>query len=60
MKIWDVYKSECVETLEHGCDVLAVAFRPDGRELASACVNGSIYVWDVEEGKQVAVIEGEK
>ncbi len=40
MKIWDVYKSECVDTLEHGCDVLCVAFRPDGREACTCTTNG--------------------
>ena len=60
LKLWDVYKSTCVETFEHGCDVLAVAFRPDGKEVACAAVNGSIYFWDIEEGQQVAVIEGQR
>ena len=40
--------SNCTETFEHGCDVLAVAFRPDGLEVCTAAVNGQIYVWDIE------------
>ena len=31
LKIWDIYKNECMDTLEHGCDVLCIAFRPDGK-----------------------------
>ena len=60
LKLWDVYSSTCTETLEHGCDVLAVAFRPDGQELCTAAVNGQIYVWDVESGGQKGVIEGRR
>jgi len=37
LKLWDVYKNECTDTYEHGCDVLAVAFRPDGHEV---CCSG--------------------
>ena len=54
MKIWDVYKNNCTETLEHGCDVLAVAVRPDGKELCSASTNGCLYFWDMETGSQVS------
>lgn len=48
MKLWDVYKNDCIETMEHGCDVLAVAFRPDGKEVCAAATNGNIHIWDVE------------
>lgn len=34
--------------MEHGCDVLAVAFRPDGKEICAAATNGNIHIWDVE------------
>ena len=60
LKLWDVYQSTCTETFEHGCDVLAVAFRPDGLELCTAAVNGQIYIWDIESGVQKAVIEGRR
>lgn len=58
LKLWDVYKNSCVETFEHGCDVMAVAFRPDGKEVACATTNGHIYFWDVDRGEQTAMIEG--
>lgn len=60
LKLWDVYKNSCVETFEHGCDVLAVAFRPDGKEVACGAVNGNIYFWDIEAGQQISVIEGRR
>ena len=30
--------------------MLAVAFRPDGKELCSAGLEGQLYLWDVKEG----------
>jgi len=60
LKIWDVYKNTCVETFEHGCDVLAVAFRPDGQELCTATTSGMLHFWDVEEGTQLSTIEGRR
>ena len=48
MKLWDVYKNDCIEPMEPGCDVLAVAFRPDGKEVCAAATNGNIHIWDVE------------
>ena len=58
LKLWDVYKNECTETFEHGCDVLACAFRPDGKEVCCSATNGNLYFWDVEAGAQVCIIEG--
>ena len=57
-KLWNVYKNENTETLEHGCDVLAVAFRPDGKEICTAATNGNLYFWDVDSGAQLCIIEG--
>jgi WD40 repeat protein len=39
-----------------GCDVLAVAFRPDGKEICAAATNGNLHIWDVEEGIQVGLM----
>ena len=60
LKLWDVYKNSCTETMEHGCDVLAVAFRPDGREVVTAATNGNLHIWEVESGQQVGLIEGQR
>jgi len=60
LKLWDVYKNTCIETMEHGCDVLAVSFRPDGQEIACGCINGNVYVWDTESGEQRRIIEGRR
>jgi periodic tryptophan protein 2 len=60
LKLWDVYKNSCIETMEHGCDVLAVAFRPDGKEVCTTATNGIIYFWDTESGSQISTIEGRR
>ena len=41
-------------------DVLAVTFRPDGKELAASSLDGQIMFFDVSLGKQTSVIEGRK
>ena len=40
-----------VDLLQHDHDVLAVAFRPDGKLLASATLDAQILFWDPEEGE---------
>lgn len=44
--------------MEHGCDVLAIAFRPDGKEICTATTNGNLTFWDPFENTQLSVIEG--
>ena len=47
--------------MELGSDVVALAFRPDGRELVSSSLNGSLVTWDVTSAaKQLVTIEGRK
>jgi hypothetical protein len=38
--------------------VLSVAFRPDGKELASSSLDGQIYLWDPEDAVVKGIIEG--
>lgn len=48
--------------MDHGSDVVTLAFRPDGRELTAATLNGQLALWDVTGGgaRQVAAIEGRR
>ena len=46
--------------MEHGCDVLACNFRPDGLEICCTATNGNIYIWDVETATQVGLLEGRR
>lgn len=38
--------------------VTAVAFSPDGQHLATSDTNGSIQIWSLKEGKQLALCQG--
>jgi WD40 repeat protein len=42
-----------MEVLQHNHDVLAIAFRPDGKLLASSTLDGQIYFWNPQD----AVVE---
>ncbi len=53
------YLRECsgkggVEILQHTHDVLAVAWAPSGKLLASATLDGQIYFWDPLEAQLLA------
>lgn len=59
VKLWDMLDSwRTKETLILNSDVLVVAFRPDGKELAVAALNGQITFWDHENAVQTGSIEG--
>jgi len=61
LRLWEPYKSTAPsETLEHGSDVLCVAFRPDGEQICTGTLSGQLVFWDVESGKQQFIIEGRK
>ncbi|DAZ99051.1 TPA: hypothetical protein N0F65_010937, partial [Lagenidium giganteum] len=59
VRLWNVYQNKSlIEPLAHSTDVLAVAFRPDGKQLCSATLNGNLNVWEVKDGELVATIDG--
>ncbi|KAJ7185673.1 quinon protein alcohol dehydrogenase-like superfamily [Mycena filopes] len=61
VRVWNVFgRSRAVEPLALPSDVLAVTFRPDGKELAASTLDGQITIFDVADGKQTNVIEGRK
>jgi periodic tryptophan protein 2 len=37
-----------LEVLQHSHDVLALAWRPDGKQLASSTLDGQIYFWNAQ------------
>jgi hypothetical protein len=41
----------------HGGRVWSIAFAPDGETLASASLDGTIRLWDVRTGRQVAQLD---
>ncbi|XP_034279782.1 periodic tryptophan protein 2 homolog [Pantherophis guttatus] len=59
VRLWDMLDSwRTKETLALSSDVLAVAFRPDGNELAVASLDGQITFWDHENAVQAGSIMG--
>ncbi|KAI8141777.1 WD40 repeat-like protein [Fennellomyces sp. T-0311] len=60
-RTWDIFgRSKQVEIFQHQTEVLAVAFRPDGHEIATTTLDGQVSFWDVDNGKLVGTIEGRK
>jgi periodic tryptophan protein 2 len=60
-KLWDVFRSgTATESFDVKSDVLAVAFRPDGSQLAVSSLDGIISFWDVKGGTQIGSIDGRK
>ena len=39
------------ESFTHSHDVLALAVRPDGKQLAAATLNGDITLWEPNDGE---------
>lgn len=59
VRLWDMLDSwRTKETLALTSDVLVVAFRPDGNELAVASLDGQITFWDHENAVQTGSIVG--
>jgi WD40 repeat protein len=51
-------RSWTLDTFEHADRVCALAFRPDGRQFASASYEGKIVVWDALAAKPVRLLMG--
>ena len=61
VRLWNVYgRSRAVEPFQFGAEVLTLAFRPDGKELAITTLDGQVTFYDVDQGRQKSVIEGRK
>jgi periodic tryptophan protein 2 len=61
VRTWDVFGGKSsTEVLQHSHDVLALAWRPDGRQLASSTLDGQIYLWDPHEGELQATLSGRR
>lgn len=61
IRVWDVYgRSNAVEPFRLNADALALAFRPDGLEVAVSTLDGQIVFWDLRAAVQRTMVEGRK
>lgn len=61
VRVWNVFgRSRAVEPLSLNSDVLAIAIRPDGKEMAISTLDGQITFFDIQHGKQTNIIHGRK
>jgi WD40 repeat protein len=55
----DARTAEILHTLTgHSMDVVAMAFSPDGRRLATASFDRTVKLWDMETGQEVLTLRG--
>lgn len=58
VRLWELFRrSGNVEPFSLNGDGLAIAFRPDGREVAAATLDGQLAFWDASTGKQTGVLD---
>lgn len=61
IRIWNIFgRSQSVEPIEVTNEVQSLCMRPDSKELAVSTLDGHITVFDVEDAKQLHLIDGRK
>lgn len=59
VQIWDVAQAKKITTLEGHVDrVTALAFNPDGTQLATGSLDSTARIWNLETGKEKQVLKG--
>lgn len=61
VRVWSIFgRSGHVEPFDIHNDVLAIAMRPDSKQVAVSTLSGQVQFWDIENAKQVGNIDGRK
>ncbi|KAI3404095.2 PWP2 [Candida oxycetoniae] len=61
IRIWNIFaRNQTTEPIEVQSDVLCLSMRPDCKEVAVSTLNGHITIFDIEDAKQVHLIDGRK
>jgi WD40 repeat protein/serine/threonine protein kinase len=56
--LWDVAARCERATLQHRTGVIALAFSPDGKLLATGCHDDSVHLWDIATRREMCTLEG--
>lgn len=61
IRIWNIFsRNQTVEPIEVQSDVLSISMRPDCKELAVSTLDGHISIYDIEDAKQLHLLDGRK
>ncbi len=59
MRLWEVDSGKSLHTLQgHTNAVCSVAFRPDGKTLASCSYDQTVRLWETRSGKSLHTLQG--
>ncbi|KAM0066405.1 putative transcription factor WD40-like family [Helianthus debilis subsp. tardiflorus] len=56
IKVWDLNKGYCVNTLMFPSNCNTLSFSPDGRTIFSGHVDGHLRLWDIQTGKLLSEV----
>lgn len=61
VRIWSIFgRNTHVEPMQMSSDVLAIAMRPDSKQVAVSTLDGTITFWNVEAGKEEGQVDGKE
>ncbi|RLV91106.1 Periodic tryptophan protein 2 [Spathaspora sp. JA1] len=61
IRIWNIFaRNQTVEPIEVTNDVISLTMRPDCKEIACSTLDGHITIFDIEDAKQLHLIDGRK
>jgi periodic tryptophan protein 2 len=61
VRIWSIFgRTQTSEPLHLMSDVLSVAFRPDGQQVAASTLDGQLSFWSVEDAVQQGGVDGRR
>jgi WD40 repeat protein/outer membrane protein OmpA-like peptidoglycan-associated protein len=59
-RVWDAKTEKTLFAMAHKGAVSSAKYSPDGKRIVTASMDGTVRVWDATNGKQQAVLRGEK
>ncbi|KAL9113919.1 MAG: hypothetical protein Q9227_002053 [Pyrenula ochraceoflavens] len=56
VRLWDVHSGKTLQTANCSSGIEAIAFSPNGKQLALGCEDGSLWIWDTESGEPLTLL----